>query len=482
MSIISDILSRFRNFLLDYRIYILNRFRNFLNGYRRDKVDYHRMLLMFSSLASYTFIIILNIFDINLLDSWIPYNLFLLFVGLSFIFHKIIETIIKDTELPDMYRKNFFINAVVIFFILFRITTVKNNGIQQKLSFKTLSFAADMMSFNKEIKMSLEVIDSYYFFCIFILTIVLSITWLLFFSEHSKSFRIFLAVSCNMSIYLIPFIYHYGIYGINKPLEQYILFFLIIIISMGYFIVKTIELMNKNEDKNIFWYSLTGIIILIVIAVIFGFFYFERGHFLQKREQASMDFKEKTNWNDVYSHNIPFELGSAVVKENKFLNDLEQVYNEKSKRNKNVAIRIIGSADEKHIKGFGGKYNSNYELGKARAEGVKKIILERNVINPKDISIISTSSEALTENHSPKKEVRVIVTMEPNQKDPRIKYFGSLHQAFFYSVYAIAGNIYDKVGHRDDLIIIIFSIVEFLFGIVIITCIVGSTISNIKSE
>jgi len=351
------------------------------------------------------------------------------------------------------------------------------------------------MNFNKEVKIGSRELDSYYFFLILIFTLTMSTTWIFTFSQRyfSKNVLIFLAVSCTMSIYLLPFIYNYGM---DKQFKSYIFIFLITIISMGYFIIKTIKLMSKIENKNIFWYSLSGIIILIVIAIIFGFFYYERGHFLQENE--------KYDWNDFCCYQIPFELGIAVVKEqenfkkeeygnkngkksitysdfselNKFLDDLKQVYTDQSKINKSVAIFIIGRADENPINVMGRKYNSNYELGKARDEGVKKLILEHkehNTINQNNISIFSAGSEAFDKNFPIKGEVIVVVKIKPNEINQK-KYFGSLHQAFIYSIYAITGNIYDKIEHRYDLVIVIFSIIEFLFGIIIVTCIIGSII------
>jgi len=110
---------------------------------------------------------------------------------------------------------------------------------------------------------------------------------------------------------------------------------------------------------------------------------------------------------------------------------------------------------------------------------VKKLILEHkehNTINQNNISIFSAGSEAFDKNFPIKGEVIVVVKIKSNEIDPQNKYFGSLHQAFIYSIYAITGNIYDKIEHRYDLVIVIFSIIEFLFGIIIVTCIIGSII------
>jgi len=467
----------------------------------RNKADYFGISLTIISLISYMLIIFFK-----LSTNYIPYNLFLLFTSLSFIFHRIIIIINSNIYLPMRYRCTFVLISQILFIILFLIAD-KSIDIQNifihvsNLNFKNidllqkLSFAAEVMSFNKKIPLNSIKLDSYYFILIFILTLNLAMTWLFFSIStttgiFSKSFRIFLAVSFNMSIHLIPFICNYVIY---KELQLFFAF-PIIIISMAYFIINAIKLMTQNKDKNIFWYSSSVIIIIIVISIIFGFFYYERGFVLQEQEYSLM---KTPDWSDVCRYHIPFDLGMAVIQEqknfkkeesgkrtiifselNEFLNDLKRVYTDKSKINKSIAIFIVGRADEKHIKLFGGKYNSNYELGKARAEGVKKIILDRNIINPNDVSVISASSESFGKNSPAQREVIVVVKIKSNEIDPQNKYFGSLHQAFIYSIYAITGNSYDKLQHRDDLVIVIFSIIEFLFGIIIVTCIAGSIIST----
>jgi len=475
----------------------------------RNKVAYCLTVPTVISLIIYMFIVFSKTFD-----NFIPYVLFIIFFGLPFIFHKIIKAIIWNTPLPMEYFFTLLFETIIVFLILLICTSVfikgKNidaiDNINIIYNLKQIIYNfKDIIKFNEEIPLNSKQLDSYYFSLIFILTLIMSSTWTFMLTLNISisiyrryfsdiNFYIFLTISCTMSIYLIPFICNYGM---GKQWQLYLFLFSTIIFSMIFFIITVIQLMTKIKKKSILWYSLSGIIILIVIAIIFGFFYYERGKVLQENE-----LKKVTNWNDVCRYQIPFELGMAVVKEqekfekeeygnkngeepifskcsnlNEFLNDLKLVYTNQSKFNKNVAISIIGRADQNPINVMGRKYNSNYELGKARAEGVKKIILDRNIINPNYISIISASSEKFLENSPAQREVIVVVKIA-NEIDPQNKYFGSLHQAFIYSIYAITGNSYDKLQHRDDLIIVIFSIIEFLFGIIIVTCIIGSMISS----
>jgi len=212
---------------------------------------------------------------------------------------------------------------------------------------------------------------------------------------------------------------------------------------------------------------------------------------------------------DEWRYPISFESYTASIQDITFIEEIRKIVEEKKSKGYPIAIFLTGISDSRKIRSMGGKYNSNDELAWARAERVKKIILDNiKTIDPDEIITTSlgsdiTSSEKTIilkemkictdgKNVAPDKDDfrEVIVTVKSkmnviedkeyvskiDEKDDKTSSdYITLLDAMFYSSYTVTTTGYGITPL--DKWIKFFTAFENLFEFVIVNLVVGVVIS-----
>jgi len=221
-----------------------------------------------------------------------------------------------------------------------------------------------------------------------------------------------------------------------------------------------------------------------------------------------------SGWHEIHKCRIPFESYTASFQDEQ-IKEIEKIIKEKKSEGYPVAVFLTGISDSKRICSMGGKYNSNEELARARAERVKKILLDKiktigtdeifttslsSDITPSEKKVILEEMEICAEDKSPvtpkpdKDGLReVIVTVKSritfsDDKDKEyivkkvsetVSEYITLLDAMFYSSYTVTTTGYGIVPL--DKWVKFFTIFENLIEFLIVTGLISVILSQ-KSD